>query len=246
MNILTTSDYSRFDTITGNRVINKKKIQKLTEDIKAGLNLLPYCPVIVYRDQDEEGFDKLMIVDGQHRYETSRTNGYPVYYVICEQLDLKQIARLNSRSDKWSNADFLKCYIKLGIKDYKTLQEFMSQFGIIYSASIELLMNGNVKSAKNTMEIFRDGEFKVNHLEEAEKVASLTIDIFSRYNFRSDRYLIQAMQELMNDGRCDFDTLKQKIAAAPMLMSPQTSYKEYIYNIERVYNHNNQKRQVIF
>lgn len=239
MEIYTSKDYDRFSPITGNRIINQKKVDKLVEDIQAGLNLLPYCPIIVYEDGEE-----LKIVDGQHRFTTSEALDLPVYYVVCEELNLRQIARMNSRSDKWRNKDFLMCYIRLGISDYEKLLEFINEYEIIYSAAIDLLMYGKMKKGK--MDVFRDGEFKVNFWDEACEITALTRDVFDRYKFRNDRNLIQAMQEIKEKGLCDFNTLAQKIKAAPMLMDKQGSPKEYIYNIERVYNHNNQKRVVIF
>lgn len=241
MEILSTTDYSVFEKITGNRILNKKKIERLVEDIQNGLDLLPYCPIVVYRDEE-----KLKIVDGQHRFETSKKLKRPVYYVECHHLNLRQIARINSRSDKWKNKDFLECYIRLGVKDYETLAQFINDHEVIYSAAIDLLMFGTVRGPKNSMDLFRDGEFKVNHFQKATEITTLTREIFDRYKFRSDRYLIQAMQEIQEAGLCDFEILKQKVSAAPMLMDKQGSSKEYIYNIERVYNHNNQKRQVIF
>jgi hypothetical protein len=241
MEIQSSKNYSIFKKITGNRIVNEKKIERLMQDITSGLDLLKYCPIVVYRQNE-----KFMIVDGQHRFETSKRLELPVYFVICDELDLKQIARLNSRSDKWKNRDFLECYMSLGVKDYEILSDFIDEFGIIYSASIDLLMFGNVKGNKNSMDIFRDGEFVVNHLEAAKHATQLTRDTFERYRFRNDRYLIQAMQDIEKAGLCDFSVLKQKIAAAPNLMDSQGSAKEYIYNIERVYNHNNQKRVVIF
>ena len=241
MQIQSTTNYKLFKTITGNRIVNKKKIERLTEDIQKGLNLLPFCPIVVYKEGEY-----LLIVDGQHRFETSKTIKSPVYYVECEKLSLLQIARLNSRSDKWSNKDFLSCYIKLGIEDYEALGDFMREFEMIYSASIDLLMYGTVDRKENSMQQFRDGEFKVNFLGKAEKITSLTRDVFDRYKFRNDRRLIHAMLKIKEKGICDFEVLKQKISATPMLMDQQNSAKEYIYNIERVYNHNNQKRIVIF
>lgn len=96
------------------------------------------------------------------------------------------------------------------------------------------------------MDTFRDGEFRVNHLSEAKRLTSLCIDVFSRYKFRSNRYLISAMQEIEKKGVCDFEILKEKISKAPNLMNPQNSWKEYVYNIEQVYNHNNKNRVTIF
>lgn len=107
-------------------------------------------------------------------------------------------------------------------------------------------MNGAVNKKNRSMDIFRDGEFKVTHQEKAEDIVELCIDVFERYKFRTDRYLIDAMMRIQKKGTCDFEILKQKIASAPMLMNPQSSWKDYVYNIEQVYNHGNQKRVVIF
>lgn len=241
MEILKSKDYDQFSTITGNRVISKKKIDSLVSDIKSGLDLLEYCPIIVYKSEDG-----LMIVDGQHRFETSKKLARPVYYVVCKELDLKQVTLLNSRSDKWKTKDFLNCYIQIGIEDYKILGAFVARWGVGYTTAVDLLMVGRVNGQKNSMEKFRNGEFKCKHLELAEEIVGLTKDIFDRYVFSTDKYLIAAVHELKKVGKCDFEILKEKVNSAPMLMDKQNSWKDYIYNIERVYNHQNHKRIVIF
>ena len=241
MEIKTTKDYEKFDTILGNRVINEKKVERLMDDINKGLNLLPYCPIIVY---PENG--KLKIVDGQHRFETSVRLEEPVFYVECEPLNLKQIARLNSRSDKWGSKDFLDCYVCLGVEDYKILKEFMKTYETIYTVSIDLLMFYKIASGQGGMDKFRDGEFKVNYFEESSQLIVLTRKLFDRYKFWNDRNLIMAVQKLQDKGLCDFEVLKRKISEAPNEMDKQGSPKLYIYNIERVYNFKNSIRTVIF
>ena len=241
MEIKTTKDYEKFDTILGNRVINEKKVERLMDDINKGLNLLPYCPIIVY---PENG--KLKIVDGQHRFETSVRLEEPVFYVECEPLNLKQIARLNSRSDKWGSKDFLDCYVRLGVEDYKILKEFMKTYETIYTVSIDLLMFYKIASGQGGMDKFRDGEFKVNYFEESSQLIELTRKLFDRYKFWNDRNLIMAVQKLQDKGLCDFEVLKRKISEAPNEMDKQASPKLYIYNLERVYNFKNSIRTVIF
>jgi hypothetical protein len=54
MEILNTKEYKKFKTITGNRVISQKKVNRLKEDVENGLNLFPYCPIIV--SPEEDGF----------------------------------------------------------------------------------------------------------------------------------------------------------------------------------------------
>lgn len=241
MEILTSKKYDEFTTILGNRNVSKKKVERLVADINSGLNLLPYCPIVVYKNEE-----KFMIIDGQHRLEASKEVESPVHYVICEPLDLKQIARLNSRSDKWKNSDFLDCYVQLGFDDYLVLKEVMDIWGLVYSAAIDFLMFGDLDANARGMDTFRDGDFKANHTEYLTELMDLTWSIFDRYKFRSDRYLVKAMKKLVDGGKCDFDHLKSKVAEAPNEMDQQQNWKDYIYNIEKVYNHRCSNRTVIF
>ncbi|WP_283640092.1 ParB/Srx family N-terminal domain-containing protein [Mesonia mobilis] len=241
LQIKSSTNYDDFENINGNRNLNKKKIQKIVQDIKNGLNLLPLCPIIVYSKNE-----KLNIIDGQHRFEASVISENPVYYVISEELDLKQIATLNSRQDKWTQMDFLRCYEKLGIEDYETLHKVMKEFHTGISTTTELLASGKVRGSKNIGEEFRSGDFKINYYDETIELLKLNHSLFDRYVFFKDRNLISATQEIKKKGLCDFDVLKEKIKQAPMLMDRQGSTKDYIFNIERVYNHKNTNRKVIF
>ncbi len=241
MEIKATKDYEKFDTILGNRIINEKKVQRLMEDINKGLNLLPYCPIIVYPEKDQ-----LKIVDGQHRFETSKRLESYIYYVECDPLDLKQIARINYRSDKWGSKDFLDCYVRLGSADYQTLKEFIITYALIFTTSIDLLMFGKIGSSQRGMDFFRDGEFKVNFYDDSAALIELTQKLFNRYKFWNDRDLIIAVQKLQQKGLCDFELLQKKIEEAPNEMDKQSSPKLYIFNIERVYNFKCSKRTIIF
>jgi len=229
MQILQSTEYHRFKTISGNRNISDTKVENIIDDIKAGLNLLPYCPIIVYVD-----VDVFYIIDGQHRFEVSMRLEEPVYYVESEKLNLRQIARMNSRSDKWTNKNFLDCYVNLGMKDYVVLRDFLKKHHIVYSAAISFLMTGKITSGgTDVMETFRNGEFKVNFLEKAEEVVTLTTSLFEIYAFRTDRNLISAVHEIMNKGLCDWGVLRRKIKSATNEMAKQGSKKEYISTILR-------------
>ncbi|WP_298119327.1 hypothetical protein [Flavobacterium sp.] len=242
MEILQTNDYSKFQKIVGNRNINNAKIDKIINDINQGFNMLPYCPIIVSLDKKTEKFN---IIDGQHRREISERTGNPVYYVVCDTLSLKQIAQLNSRGEKWKPSDFLSCYINLGIEDYKDIVLIMNEFGINIKVTIDLLMYFSHSESKST-DIFQSGDFKTNYLKETRELLALVNDLFSRYTFSKDKYLIGAVQKIKERGKCDFEVLKAKISLAPVMMDKQVDLKNYIYNIERVYNFKNQNRQVIY
>ncbi len=234
-----TKDYSLFDNLIGNRNINFSKIDKICTDVNEGFNMLPYCPIIC-----AEVNGKLSIIDGQHRFEVSKKTNNPVYYVICSNITLRQIAQLNSRGQKWSVTDFLNCYSNLEIQDYIDLKTVVSKFKMPIGTVISLLMGFDTK--KRFKEEFESGDFKVNFLQETESILTLTESLFGQYTFSKDRNLIDALQLLKNKGLCDFEKLKTKIAKNPIGMDRQASPKNYIYNIERVYNFKNQLREGIY
>ncbi len=229
MEILQTTDYAKFESITGNRRISTSKVEKICEDIKNGFNMLQYTPIIV-----SEGNNKLLIVDGQHRFEVSKIMEQPVYYVICRDITLQQIAILNSRSSKWTLNDFLNCYINLGINDYVQLNEFMKKHKTNIRVSIDLLMSNTVKTS--SADAFQNGLFKCNYLEEATALVELTDSLFNLFVFSKDRYLIGAVQAIQKKAVVDWKRLENKIKAKPNLMSRQVDIKNYILNIERIYN----------
>jgi hypothetical protein len=240
MEIQQSKKYEQFENIIGNRVLSVSKIDKICNDVNAGFNMLPYCPIVV--SENELGF--FHIIDGQHRFEVSKKTNNPVYYVVCNTLSLKQIAQLNSRGDKWKANDFLNCYINLGIEDYKILKEFMKAHDTNIKLSIDLLMYN--KHTEKSTDDFQSGDFRVKFMEEVTMLVELTESIFKRYAFSRDRYLIGAVQIIAKKGKCDFEKLKQKISSAPNLMDKHGDVKNYIYNIERVYNHKNSIREVIY
>lgn len=239
--IQSNSDYESFAFLNGNRPLNKKKIEKIKVDVQNGLNLLPYCPVIVF---EKDG--KMYIVDGQHRFNASKELEIPVYYVVSQELNLCQIAMMNSKQDKWKETDFLNCYLELGSEHYKTLKEFNEEFHAGIAVTAELLMYGNYSAKKEVLDLFREGLFVSEFPGETRKLLELTTDLFGRYRFGTDRSLIYAVQQIRNKGLCDFEFLKDKIKKAPMMMDKQSSMKEYIYNIERVYNHKASIRKIIY
>jgi hypothetical protein len=234
-------DYETFGLLTGNRIINRSKIEKIKEDIESGFNLLPYCPVIVFEKENI-----LYIIDGQHRFYVSKELELPVYYVVSEELNLFQIATMNSKQDKWKEKDFLKCYMELGINDYKILNDLSSEFGVGIAIVAELLMNGKYAGVKDILSHFREGKFVVKFENESRTLLELIRRLFGRYRFSNDRALFKAIQMIREKGLCDFDFLQEKIKQSPNLMDKQTSPKDYIYNIEKVYNHKATIRKVIF
>jgi TfoX/Sxy family transcriptional regulator of competence genes len=240
MDIKESTNYDKFKSITGNRNLNTRKIEKIVDDVKHGFNMLPYCPIIVYvKDQN------LMVIDGQHRIEVSKRTKNPVYYVECQELSLKQIAQLNSRGEKWSPTDFLNCYVRLGIEDYRILREVVNEYGLGIVAAADFLMNWYMRG--RTQEIFQDGNFKCNHHDKVVDLLELVRKTFgSNVMYVNDKKMIAAVQRIQEKGICDFARLATKVEANPGMLEKLHDTKKYCALLESIYNVNGRDRVTIW
>ncbi|MEM1339800.1 MAG: ParB/RepB/Spo0J family partition protein [Bacteroidota bacterium] len=237
MEILSTTDYDQFDFIPGNRGILPGKVERLKAHVKKGLNLFPYCPIVV-----NEFNGKLLIIDGQHRFTACYEMDVPVYYVIAPEIKIQDIARMNSATDKWTYENFLQCYRKLSFKDYDMLASFRTEYKLSYNIAIALLMLGHPNARREHIEKFRDGTFIVNYEHSAVDLMKTVDRLFSEYVFNRDRNLIHAVHKLMQIGKWNIDTMEKKIQAHKNMMDEQTTAKNYMYLLEQIYNMRNQTR----
>lgn len=150
--VYTTQNYGQFRKITGNRDHNKSTIKKILTDINQGNDLLSIHPICVD--------DEMHVIDGQHRLEAAKKSKRPIYYIIADKKDVAAIARMNSAQARWKANDFIQCYSKRGIEDYKQLDSFCKQWGVgIHLACILLIgkINDNGGGNKTVRDIFEGG-----------------------------------------------------------------------------------------
>jgi hypothetical protein len=238
--ILNTTNYRQFKFLKGNRVIVKSKINKLKKSYESGLNLFEYCPVLVNQDN--------YIIDGQHRFETCKELKLPVYYMVVKNITLLQIAQLNSAANKWSIGDFFNCFIESGNKDYKTLQFFKEKYNIGLGSAVALLMYGSVVDGGSGAEQFKSGNFSVKHQEKAEKIMKAVFDYqdIVADGVLNNKHFIRAIQILLQSNLYSHKTVVEKIKAVKLKVENKKSYKDFIYQIEALYNTKNSKRQIIY
>lgn len=78
MKVEVTHDYKKFRFIRGNRIIVKSKVKKLIDSYNAGLNLFPFCPILINKD--------FYIIDGQHRLTACKELGTPIHFTTAHWL----------------------------------------------------------------------------------------------------------------------------------------------------------------
>lgn len=235
-----TRDYTRFSLMRGNRQLNEAKIKKLMKDIKDGFDLLKYCPIIVSPTME--------IMDGQHRFYVAQKLKANVHYVIAGEMELHEIGRMNSRTEKWKYRDFLNCYIEQGIEDYKVLEDFLQEHKWPMSITLKIMMGQTANdggSSATTEEVFQTGKFRILCLEEAKDLAKACAD-FKGFDANSSRPFIMAIAALRKADKYDHARMVEKYLSNPEELTRQPSAKDYLSKLEAIYNRHARVRETIF
>ncbi len=157
--IKSTTDYKLFKYKKGNRKIVKGAVNRIVRAVKKR-NILPSNPIIVN--------GKYEVIDGQHRLEAAKVLEIPIYYTVFEPASLEEIQLLNANVRQWTAIDFLNSYVDLGNQDYIDFKNFMDKHDLTFSATLLLLTNYH-EIGKDIHVLFREGRFKINNIQEAEK-----------------------------------------------------------------------------
>jgi hypothetical protein len=242
LKILYTSDYSQFRMINGNRELNAAKIKRIQKDIAAGLDVLRYCPILVTKDSE-----KFKIVDGQHHFWVAKELKKPVFFVVVEkEIDLHGIAKINSNTETWKNKDYINCYAQQGNEHYLKIQQFMDKWQMSFSLCLRLLSYGlGGEGGTDAAEAFKSGRWTVKKEKEATELASLC-KLFDKFPEWRSAAFVTAISKVMQGGKCDIAALLKKFEKNPEMLTRQTNYKDYLTNLENIYNKYNEIRKVIY
>jgi hypothetical protein len=244
--VFQTTEYKRFTNIDGNRPLNKKKIQRIINEISNGNDILDEVPVLV-----EENKTSLHVLDGQHRVEIARQLKRPVHYIIHKQkMSLHNVAKVNSNVEKWKDQDFINAYVKIGNDHYKKLQAFQKEYGIATGICLGLLIDGSMTNdgggySEKARHDFEQGLFEVKKYKEAVQIAEICKS-FSAYSAWNSRSFIIAVCRILKKEQCDFDILLKKFSQDPEKLQHHTHWKKLVTNLEEIYNIGNSKRRIIY
>ncbi len=232
-----TKEYNRFSFINGNRNISDRKVKKIMKDIDEGLDVLKYCPIIVN--------EEMQIIDGQHRFHVAKTLKSWVWYIVTSEMSVREIAKINSNTDKWRNDDFMHCYVEQKNEHYIALNRFEKKYPFGLTDCIALLMTGKIATGGGHLESFRNGNFKVEHQERANKIVEEVLK-FSFFKEHYTRQFIEAIIKLMDGDKCEMDVLLAKCTKEKEKLVKKHTYKEYLTLLEEIYNHRNSIRRPIY
>ena len=185
--VLMTNDYDMFQTIEGNREINKLHVKRLKDSISEKYITVP---IIVN--------EKNQIIDGQHRFQSAKELEKPVYYIKVNGLGLKDVHRLNTNTKNWTADAYLDGYCRLGFQDYIMYREFKNKYGFGHNETNAILSNKQrMGGSKN--QAFKDGVFHIVDYNQAVKNAEKITMVKQYYDGYRRRAFVYAMLDLFQN-----------------------------------------------
>lgn len=227
--INTTSNYSIFKSIDGNRTINGLHLARIKKSMQEEYL---FTAIMVN--------EKMEVIDGQHRLEAAKSLGLPVNYVVCEGYNLLDVHRLNQNLKTWNAHDYLAGYCDMGLTDYLIFKKFIEDYGFSIETTLHIL-SGHT-SGGHILNIFKQGLFKVKNLKSASRIAESILLIAPYYEGFRRRSFVAAMITLFGKDLFDFDEFMAKVKLQPTALKDCTNTVAYLALIEEIYNYRRREK----
>ena len=229
-----TTNYDKFNILSGNRPIYRGHLNRLTDAIREE-NLLAFNPIIVN--------EKMEVIDGQHRLKAAQKLKTDVYYIVLPAGNLSEVQLLNTNNRNWTTVEFLDSYCKRGFADYKVLRQFAEDHDFTIPTALMMLSGGFRKGKwrhEKTLE-FKTGDFKVVDKAKAEVFARL-VELMLPYLedlVKNDRDFYVALEKTLTV--VTSEQLFAKLKESGWKIDRQVNAKGYLHRIEDILNFNAKK-----
>lgn len=226
--VLSTTNYSRFKLMDGNRPVGKR-VNNLIREVKRK-NMLAQFPILVQKNCD----GRMYIADGQHRFEAAKALKLPIFYVESKNVTIEDVAHANSQQKAWNLGDYLASWIGQGKKDYAVLRDYMESYGIPITTAIQIL-GGHQGSSE--LARFRSGIFHAKNVSHGHRVGAALTRIKEFVPFYRERGFAMAISRLIATGKFDVEQFAKKLTYQATKLAKCASWQDYLPLIEEIYNY---------
>lgn len=232
--IRSTTDYSAFKDITGNRTIRPAHVKKLKEAITTDPDSIRYNPILVN--------DKMAVIDGQHRIKAIESLGLPVYYIQVQSLGIKDVQKLNSVSKQWQPVDYAQAHSRLGNSNYDYYLAFKGHNAKYKDLSLnhDSLMRYLSLNNPITSTSFNDGKLKVDNFDKSLALLKQlhgVSEVYPRYNIRS---FALAFLRISSNDEYNHKRMMERLhsEAFHKYMRDFSKEQDYAKALNQIYNYN--------
>jgi len=250
--IFTTSNYSMFGHIGGNRNLDTSNLNKIKQSISKK-HIKTNAVICILDEQDQT--QPLKMVDGQHRFEACKELNIPVSYVIDTSLTmasiLNDITLLNTASKEWDVSDFMNSEAQKGNQNYILYSKVYNLFNNSFDhESLFFILNSdsNRTGSKISYPTFKSGDLQFDQSDYNYLLQRL-IDI-SKFNYYNQiggkRYFQKALNFLMNTKGFDMNQMYSKIQSRQSTIVKSTTLDGALRQLANIYNYKIQNGRILF
>lgn len=250
--IFTTTNYSMFGHIGGNRNLDTSNLNKIKQSVSK--KHIKTNAVICILDV-EDVKEPLKIVDGQHRFEACKDLNIPVSYVIDSSLTmasiLNDITLLNTASKEWDVSDFMNSEAQKGNQNYILYSKVYNIFNNSFDhESLFFILNSDVNRTcpKISYPSFKAGQLQFDQSD--YNYLTQRLKDISQFNHYSEiggkRYYQKALNQLMNTKGFDVKQMLSKIQSRQSLIVKCTTVDGALKQLADIYNYKIQSGRILF
>jgi hypothetical protein len=237
--IHTTKNYSLFTLSKDNRKIEISRRGKLVKSMKAYCFLQGF-PVMCKRDGE-----KLVIIDGQHRFMIAQELGLPIYYTV-EKCSV-DVAVINAAQQAWNLTAYVNRYIAQGNNEYEKLREFAELHKLPLHAASAILIGHN--TGTNASVSIKNGTFRITDWVFATHVARVFSAVREAAKECATAQSLRAVAAICTIHDIDHDRLIKNIMRRADMLRRYNNRDACLDMFEAIYNdasHSKNKRPIAF
>lgn len=228
MVVFSTTNYSQFQRLLGNRDVNEKRVQSIVDSIQKYGYISN--PIIVN--------EKMEVIDGQGRVEALKRLGLPIEYRVIQGIGIEECWAMNLKPGNWSTMAYAKSYAERGWVDYIRLMDLyeMTKFPlrVLVSYTKDLSTGGGERI------LIRNGDLQISesaylNAKSICKYAKRFSDIQKELGGRADLFYIGIGWAYSLPG-VDSERLYKTVHDRVNQMHPTAKIKDFLADLSKVYN----------
>lgn len=250
--IYTTTNYSMFGFVGGNRNLDNSNLNKIKQSISKK-HIKTNAVICIFDEYDQN--QPLKIVDGQHRFEACQSLNIPVSFVIDSGLNmtsiLNDITLLNTASKEWDVSDFMRSEAQKGNHNYILYSSVYGMFSNVFDheALFYIINNkANRDLPKISYPLFKNGQLIFDQSDYNYLVDRLNdISIFNRYSeIGGKRYYQKALNQLFNTDGFNPSQMLSKLQSRQSNIIKCTTVEGALRQLADIYNWKAQSGRILF
>jgi hypothetical protein len=231
--VYVSDDYDMFTLSTYNREVSLSK--KLLESVKDN-DLTQFNPILVN--------DKLVIIDGQHRFMVCRELGIPIYFIISDDVMVDDASAINQATKNWSTIDHILHYYKRGFDTYIKLMKLAEKYDL-HLTNLLALGKGSVDKNITVTDLTRAGKFQFRDSDARVKELLDNFQVFKEYiDFANTTTFFKAYIRVASLSGYSHAHMVKKLKIASGHLHRQSTQLHQINELLKLYNYGVQKNKL--